>query len=125
MPPQTTKSSASLALPLAASPAATARLDPGLVLAACADPVRWRILQELHGGAPVSVQEMATRLRRTADSIAKQFRVLREAGVVALVPSPDGDGRKQCHEVPAAFRTRDAAGRAALDFGTVVLRIGG
>lgn len=109
--------------PLASAPAATQKLDPVAVLAACDDGVRYEILRTLFDGSALSVVEVAKRLHRSPDSIAKQFRVLRRAGVVALVPSPDGDGRKVCLRIPDAFRVRDAAGRAALDFGAVLLRL--
>jgi DNA-binding transcriptional ArsR family regulator len=109
--------------PLAAAPAAATQLDADAVFMVFSDPVRHRILLELYNGSVRSVPEISTRLNRPPDSIGKQFRVLRAAGVVVRVASPDGDGRKQCHQIPAAFRTRDAAGRAALDFGSVVIRI--
>ena len=62
------------------------------------------------------MNELATRLGRTPDLISKHLRV--------AVDPADGDGRKQFHEVPAPFRTRDAADRVALDFGAVLLRFG-
>ena len=48
--------------------------------------------------------------------------MLRDARLLVSVELADGNGRKQFHEVPAPFRTRDAAGRLALDFGAVLLR---
>jgi hypothetical protein len=40
-----------------------------------------------------------------------------------LTVSKFGGGAEH-HQVPAPFRIRDAAGRPALDFGIVVLRLG-
>ena len=110
----------------AAAPAGTVLLDARKVLAAAADPVRHGILRELAAGVPLPVNELAARLGRWPDLISKHLRVLRDARLIMAVASVDGDGRKQFHEVPALFRTRDAAGVVALDFGAVLLRfIGG
>lgn len=108
----------------AAAPEATALLEPRKVLAAASDPVRYDILRELAAGVPLPVNVLASRLGRWPDSISKHLRVLREARLIMAVTSADGDGRKQFHEVPALFRTRDAAGVVALDFGAVLLRFG-
>ena len=108
----------------AAAPEATALLEPRQGLAAASDPVRHGLLRELAGGAPLPVYELAKRLGRPPDLISKHLRVLRDARLVRAVAPADGDGRKQFHEVPALFRTRDAAGRLALDFGAVLLRFG-
>ncbi len=99
-------------------------LDARKVLAA-ADPVRHGILRELAAGVPLPVNELAARLGRWPDLISKHLRVLRDARLIMAVTSVDGDGRKQFHEVPALFRTRDAAGVVALDFGAVLLRFVG
>ena len=108
----------------AAAPDATALLEPRKVLAAASDPVRWGILRELAAGPPLPVNELAARLGRTPDLMSKHLRVLRDARLLVAVEPADGDGRKQFHAVPAPFRTRDAAGRVALDFGAVLLRFG-
>ncbi len=107
---------------LPAAPDAAALLNPLKVLGAASDPARFGILRELAGGQALSVIELAARLGRTPDLISKHLKVLREARMLMAVASPDGDGRKQFHEVPAPFRVRDASGRKALDFGTVMIR---
>ena len=99
-------------------------LDPLKVLAAASDPLRFGILKELAAGAQLSVTELSVRLGRAPDLISKHLRVLREARMLIAVASPDGDGRKQFHEVASPFRIRDAAGQVVLDFGTVMVRCG-
>jgi len=101
----------------AAAPESTALLDAREVLAAASDPVRHGLLRELAAGAPLPVYELAERLGRPPDLISKHLRVLRDARLVRAVAPADGDGRK-------LFRTRDAAGRLALDFGALLLRFG-
>ena len=123
MPDETpTAPSAPTPAPLGAAPDASTLIDPLALLGACADPVRFGILRELTKADSLSVNDLAARLKRAPDAISKHLRVLRDARVLLVVAAPDGDGRKQHHQVPAPFRIRDAAGRPALDFGTVVLR---
>ena len=97
-------------------------LEPLKVLGAVSDPVRYGILQRLAGGAVLSVTELAASLGRAPDVISKHLRVLREARLIMPAAPPDGDGRKQFHQVPSVFGANDAAGRPVLDFGAVVLR---
>ena len=106
-----------------AAPNAVALLDARTVLAAAADESRLGILRELAAGTPLPVNELAARLGRAQDLIGKHLRVLRDARMIIAVEPPGSDGRKLYHEIPAPFRTRDAAGRTALDFGAVVLRL--
>ncbi len=109
--------------PCLASPSpATVLLNQLQVLRAVADPVRHGVLRELAKGTPVSVNDLADLQGRWPDSMSKHLKILREARLIVTVPSPDGDSRKQFSEIPAPFRTRDAAGRTLLDFGCVVLR---
>ncbi len=98
--------------------------NPGKVLQAAGDPARWAVLRELAYGKPLSLQELAAKARRTPNQMGKHLAVLRAAGLVQAVPSPDGDGRKQCHAVPETFRRTDAEGRLMLDFGVCLLRFG-
>ncbi len=98
--------------------------NPGKVLQAASDPARWVVLRELAGGRPLSLQELAAKARRTPNQMGKHLAVLRAAGLVQAVPSPDGDGRKQCHAVPETFRRTDAEGWLMLDFGVCLLRFG-
>ena len=91
------------------------------IFLALADPTRRAILSRLtHGEA--SGTELARPFSISVPAISKHLRVLRTARLLILVAPPDGDGRKQHHQVPAPFRTRDATGKTALDFGAVVLR---
>ena len=109
---------------VAAAPEATALLDPVTVLMAAANPIRHGILRELARGSPLPVKELARRLKRPPDVTSKHLKVLRDARILCLVRPAGEDGRKQIHELPALFRTRDAAGMPLVDLGAVVLRFG-
>ena len=98
--------------------------NPSKLLLAIGDPARWVVLRELAADRPLALRELADKARRTPNQIGKHLAVLRAAGLVQAVPSPDGDGRKQCHAVPESFRRTDADGRLMLDFGVCVLRFG-
>ncbi|MBE2215876.1 MAG: helix-turn-helix transcriptional regulator [Opitutaceae bacterium] len=106
------------------APEVASLLEPAAVLAALCDPVRYSILRALADSEPVSVRDLAKRVGRAPDAVAKHLRVLRGARLVRLVSVPGADGRCQFHELPALFRARDGAGRPVLDFGAVVLRLG-
>jgi DNA-binding transcriptional ArsR family regulator len=92
------------------------------LLQAMAEPLRWAVLGQLATGQRLSVQELGARLQRRPNLVSKHLRVLREAGAVVVVPSPDADGRKQFYTVPEAFRHIDEAGRPVLDYGVCALR---
>lgn len=108
---------------ISAAPDAVILLDAERVLAAVAEPARMAALRELATHGPLSVNDLAARLQRPADLLSKHLRVLREARVLRIVTPPGVDGRKQFHEVPSLFFTRDAAGKRVLDFGSVLLRL--
>ena len=84
--------------------------------------MRLSIVRALAGGAPLSVNELAAKVGRSPDLVSKLLRVLRDARIIVTVNPPGADGRRQHQEIPAPFRTRDAAGRVLLDFGAVLLR---
>jgi DNA-binding transcriptional ArsR family regulator len=96
--------------------------NPSKLLSVLADPARWVVLRELAGGQSLTVRELAAKAGRTPNQMGKHLTVLRKAGVVELMASPDGDGRKQVHRVPEIFRRVDEAGRVTLDLGVCVLR---
>jgi DNA-binding MarR family transcriptional regulator len=98
--------------------------EPSRLLLTVGEPTRWLVLRELLRGKPLSVQELARRAGCRANQMSKHLAVLSKLGVVTLVPSPDGDGRKQCFVVPEIFRRTDRAGRLMLDFGVCLLRFG-
>jgi len=110
--------------PLSAAPDAVMLLDPTSVLFAVYDPTRHGVLRQLATGAQFSVNDLAARVNRPADSVTKHLRILRDARLVRVVDVAGADGRKQYHEVPSVFRACDAAGKTVLDFGAVVLRFG-
>jgi hypothetical protein len=97
-------------VPISAPSDATVLLDPVKVLAAASDAARFGMLKAMAGKAP--------------DLVSKHLKLLREARMLMPVAPPDGDGRKQFHEIPAPFRKRDAAGHVVLDFGAVMIRCG-
>jgi DNA-binding transcriptional ArsR family regulator len=98
--------------------------NPVRLLQALADPIRHAVLRELAAGRSRSVQELAGVLKRDPDLVSKHLRVLRDAGAVVVVPAPDGDGRKQHHAVPEAYRRVEPAGGPVIDYGVCVLRFG-
>ena len=98
--------------------------NPGKLLRAVSDPARWIVLRELADGRPRSLVDLAGKAGRTPNQMGKHLAALRKVGVVTLVPSPDGDGRKQCHAMPDRFIRTDAEGRLMLDLGVCVLRFG-
>lgn len=112
------------ATPLANAPEAVALLEPAAVLAAVSDPSRYAILAVLATGASLSVNDLAAKIGRPPDAVSKHLRVLRDARLLRFAPSPGADGRMQFYEVPALFRTSDAAGKPLLDFGAIILRFG-
>ena len=93
------------------------------MLSAARDPARLDLLRILADGTPRSVSDLAARLGRAEDNISKHLRVLRNARMIRPVRPQGSDGRMQFYELPGLFRARDGAGKAALDFGVVVLRL--
>lgn len=88
-------------------------LDP--LVEAIGDPLRMRILAVMATGERLMVLEIARRLGRPANLIAKHVAVLRRAGVV--------ETRQRLQYVPQRF-VADAGART-LDFGVCVLRLAG
>jgi len=108
---------------LPAAPESVSVLEPDAVLPAVSDSVRHALLCLLADGRPRSVNDLAARLHRSPDAISKHLRVLRNARLIRGVTPAGSDGRKQFHELPALFRSRDNAGKTVLDFGTVLVRV--
>jgi DNA-binding MarR family transcriptional regulator len=98
--------------------------NPSKLLLAVGEPTRWVVMRELLRGKPLTVRELSARAGRKANQMGKHMAVLSKLGIVTPVPSPDGDGRKQCYAVPENFRRADAEGRLMLDFGVCLLRFG-
>ena len=96
--------------------------NPVKLLQAVGDPIQWSVLRELASCPSRSVQELAAALKHDPDLISKHLRVLRDAGGLTVVASPDGDGRKQYHAVPEMFRRTEPSGKAGIDYGVCVLR---
>ena len=96
--------------------------NPVRLLAAIADPVRYRALKELAAGDYLSPTELAKRLGVKVDCMSKHMRVLRDRGAVQLVSPEGGDGRVQYYQIPQRFRATTDAGRPLLDYGVCVVR---
>jgi predicted transcriptional regulator len=91
------------------------------VFYALGSAVRWKILRLL-AERPHSVNELAAQTDRAQHSVSKHLQVMREAGLVVMVATNDGDGRKLFHALPPEQLRKTAAGWE-LDFGEAVVRI--
>jgi DNA-binding transcriptional ArsR family regulator len=89
----------------------------GPYLKALADKTRWEIIHHLLGG-PLTVGEIAGRLKATQYNVSKHVRVLREAGIVATVKR----GKHLHCSILPNFRRRMAKNRNQLDLGCCVFR---
>jgi len=86
-------------------------------LKALADKTRWRIVRELLY-SPLTVSELAERLRVSHYNTSKHLRILRKAGIVESMRQ----GKHiQCRIVPA-FQRRVAKNKNQLDLGCCVFR---
>ena len=86
-------------------------------LKALADKTRWRIVVELLA-APMTVSELAERLKVSQYNISKHLRILREAGMV--VSARQGK-HIQCR-IMSGFRRNVAKNKNQLDLGCCVFR---
>lgn len=111
--------------PFPTVPAALAQtcfVNPTKLLQAVSDPSRWKVLKALASGNSLTVLDLAGEACRSHNQMSKHLRVLREAGALVIVDSPDGDGRKAHHSVPQKFRRVDESGKPVIDYGVCVLR---
>ena len=90
----------------ASSAAMPPPVSPLPMLKALADPVRYRLLTELAGGAVLTVAGMARRLQAHPDTIGQHVKVLRRAGTLRRVKSDGADGRVKEFQIPAEYRAR-------------------
>ena len=81
-------------------------VSPLPLLKALADPVRYRLLTEMAGGAVLTVAGMARRLQAHPDTIGQHVKVLRRAGTLRRVKREDADGRVKEFQIPPEYRTR-------------------
>lgn len=86
-------------------------------LKALADSTRYRIVRELLA-APLTVGELAARLRASQYNVSKHLRILREAGIVAA----HKEGKNVHCEVAAAFRQQLSRNQQVLDLGCCSFR---
>ena len=86
-------------------------------LKALGDKTRWRIVQELLS-SPVTVSELAERLKASQYNVSKHLRILRAAGIVEAVKRGK---HVHCRIVPA-FQHRVAKDKNQLDLGCCVFR---
>ena len=106
-----------------APPTAPAQvITPLQILKAITDPVRYRILQEMAGGAEFSIVAMARKLGAQTDMMGRHFQTLRRARLLRRVKPEGADGRLKHFHIPAEFRPAQPDGRKVVDFGSCVLR---
>jgi DNA-binding transcriptional ArsR family regulator len=86
-------------------------------LKALGDKTRWRIVGELLS-SPITVSELATRLKVSQYNTSKHLRVLREAGIVEAVKQ----GKNVQCRIASALRSRAATKKNQLDLGCCVFR---
>jgi DNA-binding transcriptional ArsR family regulator len=96
--------------------------DPVKLLVAIADPIRWAVLRELAAGQPLSVHELAARVRQSDNLVSKHLRWLRAAAAVVVVQPAGTDRRISFHAVPAEWLRKAADGKTEIDYGVCVLR---
>ncbi len=101
----------------AAAPPEAGLLKPLAVLQAISHPVRWQILQMLAPGTGMTGTAIAAALGKYPDTVNKELRVMRDAGVVTCAPA--ADQRYLEYSVPVAFRREIGQ----IDYGFCVLRI--
>jgi DNA-binding transcriptional ArsR family regulator len=95
------------------------RMSLTSVCRALGSPIRLRALRRmLEVGQPMSVSQLASRERQSADAMSRHLQVLEHAGVVASHPGVDR--RCTCYFVPAKWRK----GEDELDFGCCAVRLG-
>ena len=98
--------------------------NPVKLLQAVADPVRWAVMRELAAGRPVTVNELAARLKHAPDSVSHHLRWLREAGAVVVLNAPGQDARKKLYAPPPGTLRDGPSGKKEIDYGALVLRFG-
>jgi DNA-binding transcriptional ArsR family regulator len=86
-------------------------------LKALGDKTRWRIVQELLS-SPVTVSELAERMKVTQYNVSKHLRILRKAGIVEAVKH----GKHVHCRIAPAFQRRVANKKSQLDLGCCVFR---
>jgi DNA-binding transcriptional ArsR family regulator len=86
-------------------------------LKALADQTRWRMVQELLAG-PLTVNELAQRLKVSQYNVSKHLRVLRQCGLVEAVKR----GKHVDCRIAPAFQRRMAGNNHQLDLGCCVFR---
>ena len=91
----------------------------GPFLKALADKTRWHIVEELLAG-PLTVGEIAARVKASQYNVSKHVRILRQAGIVETAK----DGKHlRCHIAPC-FQRKMAKDKKQLDLGCCVFRFG-
>jgi DNA-binding transcriptional ArsR family regulator len=89
----------------------------GPFLKALAEQTRWGIVQELLT-SPLTVGELAHRLKVTQYNVSKHVRVLRETGIIETAK----EGKHLRCEIVSDFRHHTAKNKNQLDLGCCVFR---
>lgn len=98
-------------MPASASPSTLSIRSASLALS---DPTRWTIINELAGGEPRMVSELAKLTGRSMGVISKHMAVLRKVGIVYI-------GRGRLYHLEKHFIP--APGSEGIDFGPCIFRI--
>lgn len=93
-------------------------LDCISALKALGEETRLRLLRHLFKG-PLSVNEIAERLKVSQYNISKHLRIMREAGLVEV----EKRGKNHLYSVPPALLSQLAANNNVLDLGCCTFRL--
>ena len=96
---------------------ATAKSRPNrslAMLAALADPIRFRAMHEIQQHGPTTTLPLANRMGLDVRKLSKHLHRLRDAGILE-------QGMGRVYKIPDPFVV---SGERTLDFGPVVLRLG-
>lgn len=92
-------------------------LKPADFYFALGSEVRWAIFELLADGKPRRAVDVAAVLQRDFDGVSKHLRLMREAGVVSVVPGEDR--RYVWFAIPSRYRREPGV----LDYGLCTIRV--
>jgi DNA-binding transcriptional ArsR family regulator len=107
-------------IPTAPAPLPTVR--PVSLFQALGNETRLAMIRRLAAGGTLSVNDFVPASGMSQAGVSKHLELLRQAGVVVKAPSPDGDLRKHCYQIPPSFLVA-RSGLIELDCGMCVMRL--